>query len=125
MSLTTTSPTTFLSLPGETAPLQFELGRGPITEDEALGVARRHARREITMGRLNSKTVVPDVLPAEDANRVSSIYRLPPRVVAVAKARAEMEGDTMTAVIERLLREYAAGTPTAPSAVAGSRAVLV
>lgn len=112
--MTTTLTTATTTLPGEDAPLEYISGRGPITAREALGVQRRMARIEILRARPNSKAVVPDELPDEDAKRVSSIYRLPPRVMSFARARAEMEGHTMTGLIESFLREYGAGVPNAP-----------
>lgn len=105
------SVSTMSTLPGENAPLEMVPGRGPITEAEALGVARRLARREIANGRKNTKVTVPDELPAEDALRTSSLFRLPPRMMAFVKARAEMEGRTVTSVVEEALAAYGYGAP--------------
>lgn len=99
-------------LPGELAPLEYIDGRGPITEQEALGVARRFARKEIANGRRNTKITVPDALPNEGENKTSHIFRLPPRDVAFAKARAEMEGLSLTAIVEAAIHAYAHGAPT-------------
>ena len=102
---------TMHTLPGETAPLAPVPGRGPITPEEALGVSRRHARKEIANGRKNTKMTVPDALPDEHALRTSSLFRLPPRMMAFVKARAELEGRTVTSIVEEALTAYAYGAP--------------
>lgn len=102
-------------LPTEAAPAPMVWGRGPITDDEALGVARRLARIELAHGRQNTKLTVPDELPAEDAPRVSSLFRLPPRTMAFVKARAEAEGVTVTDVVRAALAAYAGGRPGTPT----------
>lgn len=73
----------------------------PITETEALGVARRLA--DVT-GR-----ALPDELPVEGAPVVLTAFRISPRVLAFARARAEAEGLTMTDVVRAALSAYAGG----------------
>jgi hypothetical protein len=102
-------------LPGEDGPVLMRWGRGPITEAEALGVARRVARKVIADGRTNTKAVVPDELPASGENQVPSIFRLPPRTMAFVKARAEAEGVTVTDVVRAALDAYATGRPGTPT----------
>jgi hypothetical protein len=101
-------------LPGEDAPLAWRAGRGPVTEDEALGVARRLARRALAIKRPGTRAPIPEEVPSELANRVSSIHRMPPRVLAFARARAELEGRTLTDVVEGALRAYGKGAPERP-----------
>lgn len=109
-----TTTTTINALPGELAPLEWTEGRGPITADEALGVARRLARKEIERGRPNSKTTIPGELPDYDAVRSSFLFRLPPRMMAFVRARADIEDRTVTSVVEELLTMWAYSTPNAP-----------
>ena len=109
---TNTIETSIALLPGEAAPLEYIDGRGPITAQEALGVARRVARKEIASGRRNTKMTVPDALPEVGENKTSHIFRLPPLDVAFARARAEMEGVSLTAVVEAAIRAYGQGSPT-------------
>ena len=45
------------------------------------------------------------------------MFRLPPRLVARAHARAEMEQVPLTAVVEELLAGYADGIPESPDTV--------
>jgi len=98
-------------LPGEDGPLDMRYGGEPITADEALGVARRLARKELAVGRRNTKLVVPEELPPVTIAKTSHIFRLPPRSVAYARARAEMEGTTLSAIVEEALDAYGRGVP--------------
>lgn len=107
------------ALPGELKPLPWVPGRGPITDEEALGVARRRCRVELagqpkTSGQRSS---VPDELPAQCAPKKAAVFRLPARAMAVAHARAELEGVPLTAVLEEMLVAYATGAPQPPEEV--------
>lgn len=107
------------ALPGELKPLDHVPGRGPITDDEALGVLRRRRRVELagqpkTSGR---RSGVPEGLPEPGAPKKPSVFRLPARAVARAHARAEMEGVPLTTIVEELLVAYADGSPEPPRSV--------
>jgi hypothetical protein len=108
------------ALPGEAAPLTWTTGRGPVTEEEALGVVRR--RRRLELGQQPKRLgaghrPVPDELPAENAKKVGVMFRLPPYYVALANARAELEDTNLTAILEEALIKYAQGRPSSPPAV--------
>jgi hypothetical protein len=104
-------PTT-TTLPGEFDELDWKPGRGPITPDEALGVARRLGRAAMARGRGDlSNMAPPEELPREDAARVMAAYRLPPRTLAFARARAFAEGLSLTEVIEEALDGYGHSGP--------------
>lgn len=108
------------ALPGESEPLEWTPNRGPITESEALGVLRRRRRNELTQApkREGAKRAeVPTELPEEDARKVSVVNRFPPRYLAMAHARAEVEGTNLTAILEEMLVKYAMGKPTRPQTV--------
>lgn len=107
------------ALPGELKPLEWFPERGPITDEEALGVARRRRRVELAGHPKSSgpRPGVPDALPAVDATKKASLFRLPAREMVRAHARAELEGIPLTAIIEELIRDYAAGAPQDPAAV--------
>ena len=106
-------------LPGEDGPLVWERDRGPVTEDEALRVARRRRRAELARAPKTDRPRegVPEVLPDTNAEKRSFTFRLPERHVLFAQARAELEGVPLTAVVDAALREYAEGRPWEPSAV--------
>lgn len=107
------------ALPGELKPLPWIAGRGPITDEEALGVARRRCRVELAGQPKTSgqRSVVPDELPAQRAPKKAAVFRLPARAMAVAHARAELEGVPLTAVLEEMLVAYATGAPQPPEEV--------
>lgn len=107
------------ALPGELKPLDWVPGRGPITADEALGVMRRRRRVELAGHPKSpgSRGGVPDELPPASAPKKASVFRFPPRVMAFAHARAELEGVPLTAVLEELLRAYAESAPQRPEDV--------
>lgn len=91
-------------LPGEERPIPFEAGRS-LTQDEALGVARRLARRLAKRGRK------PAAMAAEawpDADELSmAAWRVPTTALYYARARAEAEGtDSISDVVRRLLGGY-------------------
>lgn len=90
-------------LPGEATPVPMRYLGDPISEAEALGVARRLARR--------TDRPVPDELPTDDAPSILGAYRLSPRVLAFTRARAEAEGVTVTDVVRAALAAYAVGRP--------------
>ncbi len=108
------------ALPGELKPLQWHPDRGPITDDEALGVMRRRKRVDLASRTSASarRGRVPDELPPAQAPKKPAVFRLPPRALARAHARAEMEGVPLTTILEELLLAYAAGEPESPEAVA-------
>jgi hypothetical protein len=104
------------SLPGEDGPLDPEQRPhlAPITDAEALGVARRHARKAIKDGRRRTAMAVPDELPPPDAPPIMTAWRLPPRLLLRAKAKAELEDrTTLTRVLIDALAAYAASSPGA------------
>ncbi|WP_188037084.1 hypothetical protein [Actinotalea sp. JY-7885] len=101
-------------LPGELAPLDPATRPygAPVSDAEALGVARRHARLQAAHGRKGAGAV-PDELPAPEARVAMAAWRLAPRVLARARAKAELEGVTMTQVITDALSAYASSSPGA------------
>lgn len=88
--------------------------RGPITADEALGVARRLGRLELERGRAGQRAGIPEELPPPGALR-SSTFRLDARVLAHVRARAEAEGLGVTDVVRAALQAYATGRPGTPT----------
>lgn len=105
------SEETHTLLPGEDGPLEMRHGGEPITPDEALGVARRWARVARGQGRKLTNLDVPEQLPPPDATLVPAAYRLPPRLLMFVRAKAEMEGRTLTDVITEALEAYANSAP--------------
>ena len=101
------------TLPGESEALPMRYGGEPITPEEALGVARRHARVQASQGRKLKSMGQVDKLPAYDANLVQSAHRFPPRLLFFVKAKAEMEGVTVTEVLTQALEAYASSPPGA------------
>ena len=97
-------------LPGEDDILPMRWGGDPITAEEALGVSRRHARVLAQRGRRHINAVV-DELPDSDSPLVAIGLRLPPRLMAFTRAKAEMEGRTVTQIIEWALEKYIASPP--------------
>src|SRR5215207_1977445 len=72
------------ALPGEAAPQTWTAARGPVTDEEALGVLRRRRRLELGQQPRRSGAEhrpVPDELPDEDARKVGVMFRLPPYYV--------------------------------------------
>ena len=107
-------------LPGEDLPLVYTPGRGPVTESEALGVMRRRRRVDLAYRPKRpgvKRPQVPDELPASEAPKQTSVSRFPPRILAVAYARAEIEDIPLTAILEEALIKYAEGPPESPEAV--------
>ncbi|GGN67287.1 hypothetical protein GCM10011579_039680 [Streptomyces albiflavescens] len=108
------------ALPGELEPLEWTPNRGPITEQEALGVLRRRRRNELNQAPKREgakRPEVPSELPAEDSRKVPVVNRFPARYLAMAHARAEVEGTNLTAILEEMLVKYATGKPTRPQTV--------
>lgn len=108
------------ALPGELEPLAWTPNRGPVTEAEALGVLRRRRRNELSQApkRVGAKRPeVPDELPPEYARKVPVVNRFPARYLAMAHARAEIEGTNLTAILEEMLVKYATGRPSRPQTV--------
>lgn len=115
-----------MGLPGESEPLAMRYAGEPITPDEALGVARRHHMRTLSQ-RVAAKNrgvkngiggpvevpEPPDELPSPHARAVPAAYRLPPRLLAFVRAKAEMENRTVTDVIVEALQAYIAASPGA------------
>ncbi|WP_156253716.1 hypothetical protein [Pseudactinotalea terrae] len=102
---------TKVTLPGESEQLPMRYGGEPITPEEALGVARRIARAQVAQGRKNAQ--IPDHLPGTDELLVPWACRLPPRLLAFVRAKADMEGVTVTDVVSQALTAYAASAPGA------------
>lgn len=107
------------ALPGELKPLAWSEGRGPITDEEALGVLRRRRRVELASASKDGsrRNSVPLELPPAGAPRKPTMFRLPPRLLARAHARAELEVVPLTTIIEELLADYAQGAPQPPEQV--------
>lgn len=108
------------ALPGELQPLEWTPSRGPITEEEALGVLRRRRRNELSQAPKREgakRPEVPTELPAVGDRKVPVVNRFPARYLAIAHARAEVEGTNLTAILEEMLVKYATGKPTRPQTV--------
>jgi len=93
------------TMPDDTLPSAppMRYGGAPITDAEALASHRRvQAARGLP---------IPDELPAHDARIVQTAHRFPPRLLARVRARAEMEGVTVTDVLRDALEAYAAASP--------------
>ncbi len=108
------------ALPGELEPLEWTPNRGPITEEEALGVLRRRRRNELSQAPKREgakRPEIPSELPPENARKVPVVNRFPARYLAMAHARAEVEGTNLTAILEEMLVKYATGKPTRPGTV--------
>lgn len=92
------------NLPGEDTPLPMRYLGAPITDAEALGVARRHARRR-------PAATVPEELPEEGAALILTTVKLHPRAAAFARARAEMENLTLSDIVRAAVESYAFDSP--------------
>lgn len=89
--------------------------RGPVTEREALIAHQRSfaeglSRRRVTDG-AGAPIRWPDRAPSSDDKRQLAAYRIDAQALAYARARASIEGLTMSQVLDRLLRQYAAHPP--------------
>ncbi|MDA5282534.1 hypothetical protein [Streptomyces sp. Isolate_45] len=60
---------------------------------------------------------MPTELPAVGDRKVPVVNRFPARYLAIAHARAEVEGTNLTAILEEMLVKYATGKPTRPQTV--------
>lgn len=107
-------------LPGEAGPLPLRVRGLPISEREALGVARRHARLLGERGRHGRGTEPPESFPV-DAPPVMASYKIPPRVLAYARARCEMEGVSVTDLVLAALIAYGEGNPATPTVIDPAR----
>ena len=88
--------------------------RGPATADEALVMVRRSNSEGLGRRRgsgADAPIVWPDAVPGASDSRQMGAWRLDPEALAYAKARAAIESTTLSAVIDRLLRQYAAAAP--------------
>ena len=101
------------TLPGESGPLEMRYGGAPVTDEEALGVARRMARMAEAHGRKAGAMRKVERFPSEDAALVQAAHRFPPAALFRARAKAEMEGRTLTEVLTEALEAYAASSPGA------------
>lgn len=98
-------------LPGEDGPLPRRFGGRPITDEEAVGVARRLARLVAASGRAKGKLAeVPDEMPPP-SDLTLSAYRVPTATLYKVRARAEVEGRRVTDVVREVLEGYAASAP--------------
>jgi hypothetical protein len=100
-------------LPGEDAPLTREWGGAPVTDDEALGTARRLAREYAK--RRKTEPEVPQVLPFAELSGNSPLLsvRAPKRTLWFAHAKADMEGRSVSDVVREALDAYAKTPPGA------------
>lgn len=98
-------------LPGEDAPLPRRFGGRPVSDEEALGVARRLARLTAASGRAKGKLAEPPVEMPPMSDLTLSAYRLPTPTIYRVKARAEAEGRRVTDVVRELLEGYASAPP--------------
>jgi hypothetical protein len=93
--------------PAESRALPMRYLGEPITPAEALAAARRHARLQGA----RSSGGIPDELPDSDVRTVLVAQQLPVRALAFARARAEMEGLTITDIVRDALVAYGQGRP--------------
>ena len=102
-----------LMYPGEEAPLELRAGGQPITDDEALGVARRWTRE--SNERLSRDEPLPTELPlpSEPGTTPLASFRIPRRDITLARARSEMESRSLTEVIREALNAYIQSEPGA------------
>lgn len=88
--------------------------RGPATEAEALAMVRRSYAEGLGRRRgsgADAPVVWPDAVPTSADGRQMAAWRVDPEALAYAKARSALEGETLSAAIDRLLRQYAASAP--------------
>ena len=105
-------------LPGEDRPLNFNERRaagrsGRLTYEEVLGVHRRLAAKQYLRSSegMGGPLELPDDLPEDLDSRKLVAVRLPQRLTAYCRARCELEGRTLTSVIEDAMVAYAKGVP--------------
>lgn len=106
------------ALPGELRPLVWTPGRAePITADEALGATIRRFRVDRVAGKKGSDAREPESLSDPAASKVMTSQKLPPLLLELVRARAEMEDTNPTAVTEEAYIRYALGVPQDPDVV--------
>ncbi|TRW46426.1 hypothetical protein [Georgenia yuyongxinii] len=98
-------------LPGQDAALQRGRGETGVTERQVLRVARRLDREAREHGRPRIHLEVSDGLPGRDVNLVMASWRVPPRDLLFARARAEVEGSSLSAILRAFLAEFATTPP--------------
>lgn len=98
-------------LPGEAGPLPRRFGGRPVTDEEALGVARRLARLTAETGRAKGKLAeIPEMMPPM-SDLTLTAYRVPTATIHRVRARAEVEGRRVTDVVREVLEGYAGSAP--------------
>jgi len=100
-----------MKYPGEDAPLPFRHGGQPISDDEAVGVARRYVREQNEVSGKDEPLPTELPLPQEPGRTPIESFRLPRRRKWRARARADMEGRSLTDVINEALEAYANASP--------------
>ncbi|MBK5248656.1 MAG: hypothetical protein JJE50_04345 [Actinomycetales bacterium] len=102
-------------LPGEDGPLPMRYGGEPVTNLEALGVARRLARLFVTSQAEGSGRTIAAMAEVEEwpteTTMTQVAWRVPRGLILRVRARAEMEGLTVSQVVRDALEAYAAGSP--------------
>ena len=90
-------------------------GGEPVSEAEALGVARRLARTfaaAVPAGSGRRIKAMADVESWPPASRMTQVaWRMPQGLIFRVRARAEMEGRTVTDVVREALEAYASSSP--------------
>ncbi|MEU7823067.1 hypothetical protein [Catellatospora sp. NPDC049133] len=102
-------------LPGELEPLRPE-GRtasGPVTDEEALGTARRLER--LRAAALGSEPDLPAELPSWLATSEKTVLAFDPRLKALAEAHFLLEGTNFARGVSGLLHDLVAQPPRDPA----------
>ena len=93
----------------------MRIGGPPLTDDEALGVARRIARTFAARQAPNSMRSLNAMAETEtwpDPNKTTqAAWRLPVALLWRLRAKAEVEGITTTQVVRQALEAYVASPP--------------
>lgn len=97
--------------PGEDAPLPMRAGGQPITDAEALGVWRRWIREQNEASGRQEDLPTELPLPNERGKTPLISFRVPRRAVLFARARAEMEGVSLTDVVRDFIEAYGRAEP--------------